>query len=134
MQNRGGVVAGIDAPERIGNDRFSEIALGVALCDSGVDGVFKAAADKVDILTDFCKDNGHTGVLADWDIQLLCSAEIIAQAAHYIFGHIVGFCIGALFDKRCEVIGQNFVGADARAADRFGYETDIYLTHLAFPP
>jgi len=29
MHNRGGVVAGIDASERIGNDRFSEIALGV---------------------------------------------------------------------------------------------------------
>lgn len=55
MHNRGGVVAGIDAPERIGNDRLPEIALGVALCDSGVDGIFKAAADKVDILTDFAK-------------------------------------------------------------------------------
>ena len=134
MQNSRGVVAGIDASERIGNDRLPEIALGVALCDSGVDGVFKAAADKVDILTDFCKDNSHSGVLTDGDIQFLCGAEIIAQAAHYIFGHIVGFCIGALFDKRCEIIGQNFVGADARAADRFGYETDIYLTHWAFPP
>lgn len=80
------------------------------------------------------QNNSHSGVLTDRDIQLLCGAEIIAQAAHYIFGHIVGFCIGALFDKLCEVIGQNFVGADARAADRFGYEADIYLTHWAFPP
>lgn len=55
MQNSRGVVAGIDASERIGNDRLPEIALGVAFCDSGVDGVFKAASDKVDILTDFAK-------------------------------------------------------------------------------
>ena len=134
MQNCGGIVAGIYAPQRIGNHRLSEIALGVALGDSCVDGRRKTAADKTDILTDFCEYNRHTGILAYGDIQFLCGAEIIAQAAHYILWHAVRFIFGAVFYKLGKVVRQKFIGFYARAAYSLGYEGYIYLTHRVYPP
>ena len=134
MQNRGGIVAGIYAPQRVGNHRLSEIALGVALGDSCVDGRRKTAADKTDILTDFCKYKRHTGILTYGDIKFLCGAEIIAQAAHYILWHAVRFIFGAVFYKLGKVVRQKFIGFYARVAYSLGYEGYIYLTHRVYPP
>lgn len=96
MQNSRGVVAGIDAPERIGNDRLPEIALGVALCDSGVDGVFKAAADKVDILTDFAK---ITAIPVSWQIGISSSfaAQRLSHRRHIISLGTSSVSVSALF-------------------------------------
>lgn len=96
MQNSRGVVAGIDAPERIGNDRLPEIALGVAFCDSGVDGVFKAAADKVDILTDFAK---ITAIPVSWQIGISSSfaAQRLSHRRHIISLGTSSVSVSALF-------------------------------------
>lgn len=46
MQNSRGVVAGIDAPERIGNDRLPEIALGVAFATPALTASLKLPPTK----------------------------------------------------------------------------------------
>ncbi len=72
------VVLGVDAVEqRLADDRLAQVAFRVALGNARVYCLFQIAADNMQVLPDFQKDNRHAGILAIGTILRTCNFGVL---------------------------------------------------------
>ena len=124
------VVLGVDTSERIADNRTAKIAVYITVMNALVYGFVKAAANEVNVLTDFKKNNRHSGVLTDRNIKLLCRIKIGFDIAENAFGKSVLFTFAAIDYCFGKIIGQKLVRLDAKLRDCLAYFIYINFSQI----
>ena len=132
IQNRRGIVIGVDAVERIAYDGEAQIALDISLTDTFFYGVFQQTAGDMNVLTDLNKNDCHTGILTDR--HTVCGGDITVLdhfaedfTADRRFFFFLSVNVGLTNIGR-----QNIVCIHAKITNQFGDVFRFNCTHLLF--
>ena len=122
------VVLCVHPSERIGHNRTAQIAVHITVMDSPVDRIIKTAADKMHVLTYFKKDDRHTRILTDRNIQLLRRIKICLDITEHALGKRISLTASAGRNCFGKVVGKELVCPDAKLGNRLCYYAYIYFS------
>ena len=77
MNDCRGIIPGILTDQRILHNRFTQKSVNISSSDTFVDRILQASSLKMNLLTDLCKHNGHTGVLTNGNHIFSGNSQIV---------------------------------------------------------
>ena len=113
---RGGVVIGVHAAQRVGDHALAQIALYIAVGNTRVYRTVQVAR-YVYVLPNLKEHAGHASVLADRKSALFRRAHIIAQHAESVLGHRPRLGTLRLTQCAADIVRQAQIRLPAQAAD-----------------
>ena len=130
VDDGGRVVAGVFAfKERFRHRRLAQVALGVALGNALIDGVFKKTAGDVDVLTYFGEHHGEAGILTDGDTFLGGDARVLDELIQHVAAGGGKFAFSGLAHGRQRGFGQAAAGLHGQPRHGVAYEFDGNFSH-----
>ena len=113
IDNCRSIVLGIYTIEnRFFNNRLAEVTVNITLGYAGIDSIFKGATFDMNILSDFGKNDSHTGILADRTILITSNLCILNNLVKDITADGRLLCFPALLQSLVnilrEIIGSLF--------------------------
>ena len=111
------IISGIFPDDRVAYHRFSQKSFHISLAHSFIDSIFQKASFHMDVLPQFHKYHGHTGILTDWNHVFPGNFQIFLELMQYFPAQRRLFPFCRLVQRIIHIAGKIIIGFYAHFFD-----------------